>query len=378
MFSSEELKRYNRHLILPGFGREGQEKLKSARVLVIGAGGLGCPVLQYLAAAGVGTIGIIDFDVVDESNLQRQVLYSVSDIGKSKAETAAHKLIALNPNITVNTHNTRLDKDNALKIFRNYDVVIDGSDNFTTRYLVNDACVMLGLPLVAGSIFKFEGQVSVFNLSDEKGEKGPTYRCLFPEAPGQGEVPGCSEIGVLGVLPGLIGTIQANEAIKIIAGIGETLSGTLLIVDALNMQFTSVKVSAVPDNQNITQLEELDLTCSTPENEVYSSSSASEISPSDLKEWIASGKKIQLIDVREPFEHQICSLGGTLIPMNTIQEHVEKISVDLPVVIYCHHGVRSAMVVKFLSEHFGYKNLHNLEGGIHAWAREIDPDMATY
>lgn len=379
MFSKEELKRYNRHFILPGFGKEGQEKLKNARVLVVGAGGLGCPVLQYLAAAGVGKIGIIDFDVVDESNLQRQVLYTIADIGKPKAVVAAEKVQTINPYISVDQHNVKLGADNALKIFRNYDLVIDGSDNFNTRYLVNDACVMLGLPLVSGSIFKFEGQVSVFNLPDERGERGPTYRCVFPEAPAQGDVPNCSEIGVLGVLPGFVGTIQSNEAIKIITGIGETLSGTLLMIDLLSMNFTSLKISAVPGNQDVKELKEIEELC-VPSSSADAESLpiGKEVSPEELKFLIEEGKDIQLVDVREPHEYEICNLGGVLIPMNSIQQHIDKIATDRPVVIYCHHGVRSAMVVKFLSEQFGYTNLHNLEGGIHAWALEVDSEMDTY
>jgi len=374
MLTSQELKRYNRHIILPEFGMEAQEKLKTAKVLVIGAGGLGCPVLLYLTAAGVGTLGIIDFDNVDESNLQRQILFSTEDIGKSKAEIAAKKLSAQNPHSKFIIHNTKLEKGNALDIIKDYDAVVDGSDNFPTRYLVNDACVILNKPLVFGSIFKFEGQVTVFNFTDKNGKRGPTYRCLFPEAPKDGEVPNCSEIGVLGVLPGMIGSMQANEAIKVITGIGEVLSGKLLITDALSMQSSTLKFSANSENYKITELGDYEEVCEVLE----SKNIQGEISVHELKKRLDNREDITLIDVREAHEYEICNLGGILIPMSRLRDHIEKIPTDKPVVVYCHHGMRSAMVVKFLEEEFAYKNLHNLEGGIHAWAVEIDDEMERY
>ncbi|MBX9853246.1 MAG: molybdopterin-synthase adenylyltransferase MoeB [Cytophagaceae bacterium] len=373
MFSPDELKRYNRHIILPEFGMEGQTKLKQAKVLVIGAGGLGCPVLQYLAAAGVGTIGIVDFDTVDESNLQRQVLFLTEDIGKPKAEVAAQKLSLQNPHSKLKIQNSKLDKSNALQIICEYDLVVDGSDNFPTRYLVNDACVILNKPLIFGSIFKFEGQVTVFNYTDKSGKRGPTYRCLFPEAPAAGEVPNCSEIGVLGVLPGLIGTMQANEAIKVITGIGECLSGKLFVLDALTMHTSIIKFSANEENYKIRELGEYEEICEAP-----STNFSDEISVQELKEKLDKKENIFLVDVREPHESEICSIGGVLIPMSRLRDNIEKIPTDKPVVLYCHHGMRSAMVAKFLREEFGYKNLINLEGGIHAWATEIDQEMERY
>jgi adenylyltransferase/sulfurtransferase len=370
MLSPEELKRYNRHLILPEFGLEAQEKLKSSKVLVVGAGGLGCPVLLYLAAAGAGTIGIIDFDKVDESNLQRQVLFTTEDIGKNKAEAAAERLSKLNPHSKFIVHNSKLSKDNTLEIMRGYDIVIDGSDNFPTRYLVNDSCVILNKPLVFGSIFKFEGQVTVFNYTDAKGKRGPTYRCLFPEPPAPGEVPNCSETGVLGVLPGLIGTMQANEAIKVITGIGEVLSGKLLVMDALTMSTLVLKFSAVDKNYKITSLGEYEEVCEIP-------SGKKSITVSELKTKLESGENIFLLDVREQYESEICSLGGELIPLKNIPGNFHKIPKDIPVVVYCHHGTRSAAAIQFLEEK-GYNNLMNLEGGIHAWAVEIDEEMGRY
>lgn len=374
MFSPEELKRYNRHIILPEFGMEGQEKLKAAKVLVIGAGGLGSPVLLYLTAAGVGTIGIVDFDVVDESNLQRQVLFSTQDIGKSKAETAVQKLSHQNPHIKFHIHNLKLAKENALGIFKEYDVIVDGSDNFPTRYLVNDACIITDKPLVFGSIFKFEGQVTVFNYKTKAGERGPTYRCLFPEPPAEGEVPNCSEIGVLGVLPGMIGSMQANEAIKVFTGIGESLSGKLLIFDALTMQSSLLKFSPNPENFTIRELGDYEVACEVSKEVLQNE----EISVHELKKKLDQGQTLTLIDVREPHEYKICNLGGILIPMSRLREHIEEIPTDKPVVLYCHHGMRSAMVAKFLREEFGYKNLINLEGGIHAWAMQIDKEMTRY
>ncbi|MFN3403424.1 MAG: molybdopterin-synthase adenylyltransferase MoeB [Cytophagaceae bacterium] len=373
MLTPEEHKRYNRHIILKELGMEGQEKLKNAKVLVVGAGGLGCPVLQYISAAGVGTIGIIDGDNVDESNLHRQVLYAVEDIGKAKASVAATKLKQQNPYTNFITYKESLTTDNALDVVGKYDIVVDGTDNFSTRYLCNDACVILNKPLVSGAIFKFEGQISVFNLTDKEGNKGPTYRCLFPEPPLPGEVPTCSEAGVIGVLPGLIGTMQANEVIKIITGIGQPLSGRLLLFDALTMNQSIVTFAANPENFNLNCLGTYNFSCDTEDL-----SEKNEISVEELKQWMDSGKNFSLLDVREEYEREICNLGGILIPMNYIRDHIEKIPTEKPVVVYCHHGMRSAMIVKFLKQEFQYKNLINLEGGIHAWAKKIDSKMPVY
>lgn len=366
MLSKEELKRYSRHIILPEIGTKGQEKLKQAKVLVIGAGGLGCPVLQYLTAAGVGTIGIIDFDVVDETNLQRQILFDVKDIGKSKVDIAKQKLSGQNPYINFNIYNTKLTKDNALNIFKDYDIIVDGSDNFPTRYLVNDACVMSGTTLVFGSIFKFEGQVSVFNYNG-----GPTYRCLFPQPPGPQDAPNCSEIGVLGVLPGIIGCLQANETIKIITGIGEPLSGKLLIFDALTLNTNILEFSPIKENFNIKELIDYDNFCAD-------GGEVKEITVSELKKKLDDKENIQIIDVREEFEYEICNLGGELIPLGDIVNNMDDISKDKEVVILCHHGNRSAQAIKRLTKEFGFDNLLNLKGGIHAWAVEIDKNIATY
>ncbi|MBN4051379.1 molybdopterin-synthase adenylyltransferase MoeB [bacterium AH-315-M05] len=366
MLSKEELKRYSRHVILPEIGIKGQETLKQAKVLVIGAGGLGCPVLQYLTAAGVGTIGIIDFDVVDETNLQRQILFDVKDVGKSKVEVAKQKLSGQNPYINFNLYYTKLTKDNALNIFKDYDIIVDGSDNFPTRYLVNDACVIVGKPLIFGSIFKFEGQVSVFNYNG-----GPTYRCLFPQPPRLQDASNCSEIGVLGVLPGIIGCLQANETIKIIAGIGEPLSGKLLIFDALTLNTNILEFSPIEGNFNIKELIDYDNFCGT-------GGEVKEITVSELKKKLDDREDIQIIDVREEFEYEICNLGGELLPLNSISNKIDTISKDKPVIVHCHHGGRSAQAINILKEKFEFDNLLNLKGGIHAWAVEIDKSMATY
>ena len=381
MLSSEELARYNRHIILPEVGKQGQERLRNARVLVIGAGGLGCPVLLYLNAAGVGTIGIADFDVVENSNLQRQVLFSPQDVSEPKAVVAAEKLGAQNPFVHFIVHNLKLTRENALEILSMYDVVVDGSDNFPTRYLVNDACVILKKPLVFGSIFKFEGQVSVFNFKNKQGEYGPTYRCLFPEPPNPEDVPNCNEIGVLGVLPGMIGSIQANEALKIILRIGEPLSGKLLILDALTMNSSTIAFSGNEENHRIKELaKDYEAFChvSVQKEREEFEPGFKELSVTELKEKLDRKENIELLDVREDHETEICSLGGIHIPMNSIPAQVERIPTDKQVVVYCHHGMRSAMVVKFLSEELGFSNLYNLNGGIHAWATSIDKGMAKY
>lgn len=366
--STAEQKRYHRHLILPGFGKENQEKLKNARVLVIGAGGLSCPVLQYLVAAGVGTIGIVDGDDVDVSNLHRQILFDETDVGQPKAEVAAEKLKRQNPHVKFDVHKAYLVRDNALKIFESYDLIIDGSDNFGTRYLVNDACVISGKPFIYGAIYTFDGQVSVFNYKD-----GPTYRCMFPEAPPADEVPNCADIGVLGILPGMIGTMQATEAIKVITGIGQPLSGKMLLYNALAMEFTTIKLPPVPSNKNITALaDEYDIACaaSPPVEDT--------ITPAALHERLQKGEDIFLVDVREPFEHEICHLTDNLFPLHSIEKYAPLIPSDKPVVVYCHHGMRSAGAIAQLKKYHGFTNLINLEGGIHAWSEEVDEDMEQY
>ncbi len=390
--TSEELRRYSRHIRLQDIGLEGQEKLKAAKVLVIGAGGLGCPILQYLTAAGVGTLGIIDNDVVDESNLQRQVIYTIDDVGKSKAETAAKRLSQLNPFVEFVTFNFELLTSNALEIIPDFDIVIDGSDNFPTRYLVNDACVILGKPLVFGSIFKFDGQVAVFNYLN-----GPTYRCLYPEPPASEDVPNCSQVGVLGVLPGIIGSLQANEALKIILGIGEVLSGQLFCFDALTMQSYTLSFEKDKQNSNIKELTDYKAFCQVPPTKqsnnqqftTYNSSSMTleqnanpdyikEISAQQLAALLQGEESIQVIDVREPWEFEICHIGGELIPMQTIPNYFDKVAKDKPVIVHCHHGVRSANVIHWLQKTHGFTNLYNLEGGIHAWSEEVDSSVATY
>jgi len=340
--------RYSRQTILPEIGEQGQQKLTNASVLMIGAGGLGCPVLLYLAAAGVGRIGIVDVDKVDITNLHRQVLYAMEDEGKMKAEVAARKLIALNPEINIDVYPLWLSKENVLDIFSSYDIIVDGSDNFATRYLVNDACVILNKPLVFGSIFKFEGQVSVFNYKN-----GPTYRCLFPEAPAAGEVPNCSEIGVIGVLPGIIGSLQANEVIKIILEKGDILSGTLLMYDALSNVFQQLKVTRNPNASAITRLGDYEEVCLT----------TPDIDKKTFDQWKAKGVVFQLIDVREPNEYAQKNIGGELIPLNTLQSHTDRIRMDIPVVIHCQMGGRSKKAADFLYSK-GYKNIFNLKNGL--------------
>jgi len=353
MFTPEELIRYNRHIIIPEIGKEGQLKLKNAKVLVIGAGGLGCPVLQYLTAAGVGTLGIVDFDVVDKTNLQRQILYNVDDIGKPKVEIAKQKLQRQNPHLTFNIYNVKLDKDNALGIFKEYDLIVDGSDNFPTRYLVNDACVISGKPLIYGSIYKFEGQVSVFNYNN-----GPTYRCLFSEPPDPGDVPNCSEIGVLGVLPGIIGCLQANEAIKIITEIGDPLSGKLMVFDALTHHTNLFEFEKVEENANIAELIDYEDFCGARDGTNSNKNimqEVKEITVSELKKKLDNNEDIQIIDVREDFEYEICNIGGELIPLGEIHNKTDAISKQKPVVVHCHHGGRSAKAIELLQNDFEFR-----------------------
>jgi len=347
--TTEELKRYNRHIILPEIGLEGQLKLKNARVLVIGAGGLGCPLLQYLTAAGVGTIGIVDDDKVDASNLQRQILYNLQDVGVPKAIVAAQKLKAQNPYCEFKAYEVRLTKVNALEILADYDIVVDGSDNFPTRYLVNDACVMLNKPLVFGSVFKFEGQVAVFNFNDSA-----TYRCLFPLPPQAEEVPNCSDIGVLGVLPGIIGLLQANEVIKMITGVGEVLSGQLLRFDALCMSFEVFSFGLDAANKKLSSFADYDQFCGV---------GVKEISAEELKEKIRAGENIQIIDVREPAEYEVKNIGALSIPLRELIENLDKVARDIPVIVHCQGGSRSKKAVALLVEK-GFNNARSLKGGI--------------
>lgn len=376
-FSKDELERYSRHLIIPEFNIEGQRKLKAAKVLVVGTGGLGSPLLLYLTAAGVGTIGIVDFDVVDESNLQRQVLFSVNDVGQPKVEAAKRRLEALNPHIKFVTYNTRLTSENALEIIKDYDVVADGTDNFPTRYLVNDACVMTGKPNVYGSIFRFEGQVSVFNYTNSQGETGPNYRDLFPSPPPPGLVPSCAEGGVIGVLPGIIGSLQANEVIKVISGVGEPLAGRLFLFDASTFETRTMKVRKDPDTPVITRLIDYEQFCGIGGPEV-AKESVKEVSVQELLALQESGEDFQLIDVREPYEYEIANLNAELIPLATILDNAGKIASDKKVVIHCRSGARSRTAIEKLEKKFGFKNLYNLKGGILAWADQIDNSLAKY
>lgn len=365
-FSREELSLYDRHLIIPGFGMEGQKKLKAAKVLVIGAGGLGAPSLLYLAAAGVGTIGIVDFDNVEVSNLHRQVLFGVEDVGTLKVEAARKRLQSLNPHIRIITHNTRLTSENALQIFKAYDVVADGTDNFPTRYLVNDASVLAGIPNVYASIFQFEGQVSVFNYTGKDGVKGPNYRDLFPTPPDPGLIPNCAEGGVLGVLPGIIGTLQANEVIKVITGVGEPLSGRFFVFDALSFETRILKISENSASSKIEKLVDYEQFCGVGHQE----KKVKEITVQEFEQWLSSGEDIQVIDVREPSEYELVNIGALLIPLATVKDRSGEISRDKKVVIHCKSGGRSAKAICELEDTFGFENLYNLKGGITAIEKE--------
>ncbi len=350
MFSVEEKERYSRHFNLDGFGADAQLKLKNARVLVVGAGGLGCPALMYLAAAGVGTIGIADFDKVALSNLQRQVLYTIQDIGKNKTLAAQERLVALNPNISFQAITEKIVPENALDVLLSYDVIIDGSDNFATRYLLNDACVILKKPLVYGAIFKFEGQVSVFNWKE-----GPTYRCLFPEPPLEGEMPSCGEIGVLGVLPGIIGTWQAAETIKLITGIGQPLSGKLLRMNLLGNHLETFNFSPIDGNKCIEHL-------GTYDNGICDLSIA-EIDRYTLLQWL-NEKEIQLIDVRELQEYETFNIGGRHMPLSTLRQRIEEIDPAMITVVHCQSGIRSKQAIRILKEHYRHMKLYNLKNGL--------------
>lgn len=384
LFSKEEFQRYSRHIIIPEFNIEGQKKLKQARVLVVGTGGLGAPLLQYLTAAGVGTIGILDFDVVEDSNLQRQVLFTTRDLGRPKVEAAEERLKLLNPHIKFEIFNTRLDSSNALEIIRNFDVVADGTDNFPTRYLVNDACVLLDKVNVYGSIFRFEGQVSVFNALLPDGSRGPNYRDLFPTPPPPGLVPSCAEGGVIGVLPGMIGSMQANEVIKVISGVGTTLAGKLFLFDAAHFETRILKVSKDPDNPingknpTIRELIDYEEFCGIPQHEEVKEEQVKGIDVHQLKAWKSNGNNVTVIDVREPYEYDIANIQADLIPKAEVEKHLDRIPKTGKVVIHCRSGKRSADVIRLLQEKHGYDNLYNLEGGILAWAKEIDETMATY
>jgi len=379
-FSKAELARYNRHIIIKEFGLDAQKKLKAAKVLVIGSGGLGSPVLLYLAAAGVGTIGIVDCDVVDDSNLQRQVLFGVQEVGQPKVEAAKRRLQSLNPFIDIHVHNLQFTSKNALDLIKEYDVVADGTDNFPTRYLVNDACVLSGKPNVYASIFQFEGQVSVFNYRNSQGELGPNYRDLYAAPPPPGLVPSCAEGGVLGVLPGVIGSLQALEVIKVITGVGDVLSGRFFIFDALTFETKTFNLKRNPanplngSNPTIRELIDYEEFCNlkTVERPVK------EISVRELYDWQVRGEDFQFIDVREPHEYDIVNLGAQLIPLGTVSEHADKIDQKKKVVIHCKTGSRSAKAIRELEDKFGFKNLYNLKAGIFGYIDEIQPELKKY
>jgi adenylyltransferase/sulfurtransferase len=379
--STDDLSRYSRHLILPEVGMEGQRRLKASRVLCVGTGGLGSPLALYLTAAGIGTLGLVDFDVVDSSNLQRQIIHSTKDIGRKKLDSAEEKLTALNPAIRIVKHDTMLSSANALDILKDYDIVADGTDNFPTRYLVNDACVLLGKPNVYGSIFRFEGQASVFAT-----ETGPCYRCLYPEPPPPGLVPSCAEGGVLGILPGLVGVIQATEVIKLILGKGDSLVGRLLLVDALNMRFRELKLRKNPEcpvcgsNPTVTALIDYEHFCGivpeTPQ-EKNVKNGIPQLTVKELKARRDRGEDIYLLDVREPYEVQIAQIGGTVIPQNDVPNRLAEIPRDREIVVHCRSGARSQRIAEFLKQS-GYTQVVNLAGGILAWSDEIDPKVQKY
>ncbi len=366
--SENERSRYSRHFVLPEFGEGGQQKLKAASVAIIGAGGLGAPLIAYLAAAGVGKLGIFDHDVVCLSNLQRQVLFATDDIGEPKAEVARRSVVRLNPNVEVHSVTERITSANALTHMASYDIIVDATDNFPTRYLLNDVSVILGKPLVYGSIFRYEGQVAVFNH-----QGGPTYRDLYPDPPKPGTVPDCEAGGVLGVLPGIIGSLQANEVIKVLTGIGEPLSGKLLLFDSLTLETRLIRLSK-KQLPPIVHLIDYDHFCGiTP-----ASPGMKEITVEELKALMDMKADFQLIDVREPHEFDTCNLGGELIPMAEVPFNVDKISKDKQVVVHCRSGGRSGNMILWLEKNHGFTNLYNLKGGILDWAKKIDPTMPTY
>jgi adenylyltransferase/sulfurtransferase len=377
----DEVRRYSRHLIIPDVGMTGQKRLKNAKVLCVGAGGLGSPALLYLAAAGVGTLGIVDFDVVDESNLQRQVIHGQSDIGRSKAESARDSILEINPYVNVIVHQERLDSDNAMQIFADYDLIVDGTDNFATRYLVNDACVLLGKPYVWGSIYRFDGQASVF-----WAEYGPCYRCLYPEPPPPGMVPSCAEGGVLGVLCGSIGSIQVTEAIKLITGIGEPLAGRLMIYDALEMTYRSVKVRKDPEcpvcgkNPTVTELIDYEEFCGAVSEEAQEAAAGSTITARQLKDMQDADENIFLVDVREPNEYEIVSIpGSVLIPKGEFLSGaaLERLPQDQRVVLHCKSGARSAECLA-IAKNAGFSDAVHVGGGVLSWVATIDPSLPSY
>src|SRR6202051_1730303 len=376
--TNDEILRYSRHLIMPEVGMEGQQKLKAARVLCIGAGGLGSPLALYLGAAGVGTLGIVDFDVVDYTNLQRQIIHSTADVGRKKLDSAAEKLKAINPFLNIRKFETRLTSENALELFRDFDIIADGTDNFPTRYLVNDACVLTGKPNVYGSIFRFEGQASVFATKN-----GPCYRCLYPEPPPPGLVPSCAEGGVLGILPGLVGVMQATEVIKLILGVGEPLIGRLLLIDALGMKFRELNLRKNPDcpvcgkHPTVTKLIDYNQFCGIRGEEKPVEAGVPEIQVEELKRRLDAKEDIFVLDVREAHEYQICNIGGHLIPLNDLPKRVNELDSSRDIVVHCKMGGRSAKAVEFLRQ-AGLKKVTNLAGGTNAWAERVDPQGRRY
>ena len=377
--SKDEILRYSRHLIMPEVGMDGQLKLKQAKVLCIGTGGLGAPLGLYLAAAGVGRIGLVDFDTVDFTNLQRQVLFGTSDVGRPKIAAAADHLRNLNPEIQIDTFETHLTSENALDILKDYDIVVDGTDNFPTRYLVNDACVILGKPNVYGSIFRFEGQITIFGAPD-----GPCYRCLYPEPPPPGLVPSCAEGGVLGVLPGIVGTIQAAETLKLIIGKGQSLAGRLLLFDALAMKFRELKLRRNPecpvcgDHPTIAKLIDYEEFCGIRgEEAAMPDLNVPDITPTELKTRLDRGDDIYILDVREPHEYQICNIGGHLIPLGELARRAAELDSSKEIVAHCRSGKRSAEAVDFLRK-AGFRKISNLKGGILAWSDQVDPSVPKY
>ncbi|MET8760964.1 MULTISPECIES: adenylyltransferase/sulfurtransferase MoeZ [Lentzea] len=377
--TKEEVARYSRHLIIPDVGVDGQKRLKNAKVLVVGAGGLGSPALLYLAAAGVGTLGVVDFDVVDESNLQRQVIHGQSDVGRPKAESARDSVAEINPFVKVVLHQTHLNSENALEIFRDYDLILDGTDNFATRYLVNDAAVLLGKPYVWGSIFRFEGQVSVF-WEDAPNGQGLNYRDLYPEPPPPGMVPSCAEGGVLGVLCASIGSIMVTEAIKLLTGIGDPLLGRLMVYDALEMSYRTIKIRKDPESPKITELIDYEAFCGVVSTDAQQAAAGNTITPLELKHKQESGEDFLLVDVREPHEYEIVKIpGSVLIPKDRILsgEAFSELPQDKPLVLHCKSGARSAEALAALHK-AGFKDAVHVGGGVLAWAREVDPSLPTY
>ncbi len=380
--TNEEILRYSRHLILPEVGMEGQRRLKGAKVLMVGTGGLGAPLGLYLAAAGIGRIGIVDFDVVDVTNLQRQVIHGTKDVGRPKIDSAADRMQDINPDLQIDKFETALSSENALEILEDYDVVVDGTDNFPTRYLVNDACVLLGKPNVYGSIFRFEGQATVFGYED-----GPCYRCLYPEPPPPGLVPSCAEGGVLGILPAVVGSIQATETVKLILGKGETLKGRLMLYDALNMKFRELKLRRNPecpvcgDNPTITELIDYQEFCGIPQQaaaEAEEASKVNEITPLELKARIDAGDDIFILDVREPHEYDIAKIeGSTLIPLGQVAQRADELDSTADIIVHCKMGGRSAKAQQILLE-MGFSRVTNLSGGILQWADDVDDSLAKY